>query len=127
MSNKEQLLALAEAIREGIELFPKQAYGNFWTDEKSACVLGAAIAIVLPEKYNEHKGFRGCHSRKWENELTYEMIDKFPILDCTFDDPTGQMNPFNLWTTMHWLNDEPNYWTREEIADWIETLAEEME
>jgi hypothetical protein len=104
-------MRLSEAIRLGAMLRP-QAKFHFFADGGS-CALGAAFeacgALVFPRS-----SFMGV-----------EGIRIFPILTALVEHPITK-SIGSLWLAIVWLN---NYdgWTRERIADWVETIEKEME
>lgn len=88
--------ALAEAIREGCKKLPRQVFGNMYEKKDGACVLGAAYStgIRLPE-----------------------MIS----VECPHcGNPPFDYDAMGVNLPAH-LNDF-HRWTREAIADWLDTL-----
>ena len=108
---------LAEAIRIGSKEVPQCAGFVFYDRDgkiASACALGAA-AIVIGALVD----YKSCESLAAYNALR----DAFPELTAHRSPPPSA--PFlQNWTLLNqiiWLNDCTD-WTREQIADWVESL-----
>jgi len=102
---RQGLHDLAEAIRKGCKVRPRQTFRHLRSGTDGACALGAvAAARKLPFRWNA-------------------LYNAFPVLEttvkvraathqCQFDDP-------NLFEAIVCLNDHMKL-SREEIADWLE-------
>ena len=88
-------MKLSEAMRLGALLGP-QAFGQFITKDGGGCAMGAAI--------------QACSGAAWPVLLTYATCPA-----CGEKNPAGAI-------IMH-LNDD-HRWTREQIADWVQTVEE---
>jgi len=94
---RPRLWEFADAIRRGCKLFPKQCRGALYRGIDAACALGAARAVGFDENRHEHAtAILGC-----------------PIETCGTD--------WFVHDMVTHLNDS-HHWTRERIADWLETL-----
>jgi hypothetical protein len=91
--------SLAEAIRLGCYHFPNQEFGEYY-GSRSACAIGAAASAlrILP------------------NDVDCPMILVCPIRPGC--ESLEAFVPINM--VVH-LNDD-HRWTRERIADWLDTL-----
>lgn len=101
-------MRLSEAMRLGAMLRP-QAYGAF-TDGVGTCAFGAA---------NEALGLDVNDSNGYEFEALISHKAKCPVVGC------GCRRRI-VATVVHHLNDE-HYWTREQIADWVESIERAQE
>lgn len=123
MSEKTELLKLASAMRAGIELFPEQCHGQLWSMRKidvyASCALGAVIgAIGLP--IDQTKGVD-----HYEDDLN-ERFKIRRLFDCPDWGECGEFEePESIWDMIAHLNDDPHLWTREQIANWLEEIAED--
>ena len=103
-------IRLSTAIRKGINRFPEQITQAYFKVNR-ACALGCAIYTVygVPDE-----------------SLIDELVDDFPELhqDEYHIKPTGEvqhkLNTDNLKDVIVSLNDDFG-WTREQIADWLES------
>jgi hypothetical protein len=106
---------LADAIRVGCKLRPRQIYGNYLRDNISgACALGAAMAVSqpIPPLPNKRKAY---------------IMRRFPILMSTNALHPERHDDFccaqsSLRDIIMDLNDS-FHWSRERIADWVESLG----
>jgi hypothetical protein len=90
---------LAEAIRRGCILLPVQCFGQEEINTDQACAIGAAI--------------RGGLRRELRNFGPFLNDSRCPVCD------EGETKDHYLVATH--LNDD-HRWTRERIADWLDTL-----
>ena len=117
---------LSEAIRLGATLRP-QARRSYFLSVRgviSSCALGAAAeACGVDVKFCEFSGVLSYNPVNLQ-----AMIDKrFPILLALAQDP--RLNDGGMVTLMDLvlkLNDAEG-WTRNQIADWIETIERQQE
>ncbi len=109
-------MRLSEAIRLGAMLRP-QTTGAIYKHGKS-CAWGAAWEAMGGDiEHWSHTMNMSSHSicmRFWP-ELNKEVID--PI--------GGDLR--KLYFVIEYLNDNPNCWTRERIADWVTTIESPTE
>jgi len=108
--NRYQLRTLVEAIREGSKLRP-QCYWRFYSNGGS-CVLGAAAEHMGKQEEIESKDISIC------NLWPVMNISHFHHQPC----PCCFHAHGSLSITVVELNDN-HRWTREQIADWLETLS----
>ena len=99
-------MKLSEAIRLGAMLGP-QAFGSLRTSDGATCAIGAAI---------EANGHRGVQT--WWNL----MSPGCPV-GCDASDQVFSTMILLSATIVH-LNDD-HHWTRECIADWVETVEDQ--
>lgn len=88
---------LAEAIREGCKKRPIQAFGTMWMNDNAACVLGAALEMHFQGRVHVARECPACGKPEKKG-----------------------FGPNGLCLLPH-LNDD-HRWTRERIADWLDTL-----
>jgi len=88
---------LAEAIRRGIAKAPKQCFGAINRGFNATCAIGAALDGGASE---------------------WGIAEPCPV--CGKGDDGGGVGPHCLALLAH-LNDD-HRWTRERIADWLDTL-----
>jgi len=106
-------MKLSEAIRLGCVLRP-QAWGCYLS-ERGSCALGAACEAV---------GVMAVDGNEPDYSLIapFPLIATFPILDVKFLHPESQeREPIPLLSIIVSLNDT-FIWTRERIADWVQTI-----
>lgn len=98
---------LAEAIRRGCALRPNQVRGVLLLGPGGACALGAALAALGRDK---------------DVAPSYRTLEgEFPQMDRRVIHPvTG--HDMNLTVAITTLNDDHD-WTREGIADWLDTIT----
>lgn len=102
---------LAEAIRLGITRRPQQSFGEYYRGRGASCALGAAYeGIFRLPAYAE-----GIHPHRLDR--LFECLD-FSITAC----PAGCRKRIPLGAMIVHLNDH-HEWTREQIADWVLSLA----
>ena len=107
------VMTLSEAIRLGTMCGP-QIFGDTWgKDGTGGCAMGAALYAI-----GEPRG--ACYSR---------VLQHWPITGNYVTHPvSGQI--MLVMSAIRLLNDE-HHWTREQIADWVETVegvtAEQVE
>jgi hypothetical protein len=104
-------MKLSEAIREGAAIRP-QAFGNYiditGTGQVCTCALGAAYEVIfghLPK--NDQPGLR------------QDLIGQCPDTGRLIQMPESIFEISVMQAIVH-LNDDEE-WTREEIADWLES------
>ena len=109
---------LSEYIRLGAMLRP-QAFGWFFKDGGS-CAIGGVLEASGLRAYEE--------MMKSGPELQDQILARFPLLSI---DVTHAQIPvksgwiYNVWSAIVTLNNEPNCWSRERIADWVEGIERE--
>ena len=104
--NESRQMKLSEAIRKGIEQFPEKAVGVLFENENAACALGCAIY----GRYGQANG----------RDYLPALIHDYPELMS--DAPPNPLFP-DVWLlqeVIEKLNDRV-FWTREQIADWLES------
>lgn len=100
-------MRLSEAIRLGSMMKP-QAFGNFYGPEReSSCALGAAFDACGMEVFGPDTKFDGPFGLEY-------FEDEYEIIACP-------VCGIAEWPTIGHLNDF-HRWTREAIADWVETI-----
>jgi hypothetical protein len=104
---------LAQAIREGAQARPEQAFGEYFHGRRASCALGAAYEGMYPLPSNA-EGIRPRHLERLFDCLEYTLRS------C----PKGCKKRLPLGAMILHLNDD-HQWTREEIAAWIEFRPEE--
>lgn len=105
-------MKLSEAIRLG-SMSTHQIYGMLVAGSgQRTCALGAAyFAVGILEEVLSCK---------------VDPFNKFPILKKIVNHPLNKNCKLQLFTVIMNLNDVC-CWTREEIADWVETIEKEIE
>ena len=103
---------LAEAIRIGILHRPTQSFGEYYKGRRSSCALGAAYEGL----YRLPADAEGIRPQRLDR--LFECLD-FTIRRC----PAGCIKRIPLGAMIVHLNDH-HRWSREQIADWVLTLAE---
>lgn len=111
-------MKLSTAIRKGCEQHPQDS-GRLFTEVNnvviSSCVLGAALVGVYGQD---------------GTALSYSELAKvFPLLEQPVNYPPGAEDFIaseSLSDVMIHLNDRAG-WTREKIADWVETVEDANE
>lgn len=115
-------MRLSEAIRLGAMLKPQGYTALVSSNGRRTCAIGAALdacghlhvqkSSELPFQWREHMAFRS------------------PCPDCGSDGfvywPDEEVNLGQALTTISHLNDE-HHWTREQIADWVESVERATE
>lgn len=96
-------MRLSEAIRLGSMLRP-QTRGSYGADGGS-CAIGAAAEAAGMNEY----------------PLFHELEARWPVLTEFVACPVTADTSGDVGTVILWLNDSHG-WTREAIADWVETL-----
>ena len=110
-------MKLSEAIRLGAMLRP-QTTGAIYKHGKS-CAWGAAWEAV------------GGDITHWDYSKGISSIsicqDYWPKLSLAYvpNPITGDTRP--IWSIIESLNDNPNCWTRERIADWVASIESHEE
>ena len=100
-------MKLSEAIRLGAMLKP-QGTGSTFGDK--TCALGAALEAV------------GCTDK---NSGWFPVYDIFPIARVSVQRPIDGERM--LLGTACWSTNDKYGWTREQIADWVETIEAQHE
>lgn len=109
-------MKLSEAIRLGSMLKP-QARGVFYNcDNKSTCANGAALDAIGALDTDEE-----CSSLN-----NTRLCEAFPLAAATGHGCPVCGTPQTIGGEFYWviahLNDSIHKWTREQIADWVETI-----
>jgi hypothetical protein len=108
-------LTLSQAIREGAKLRP-QAFSLYFQHQKDgtvcSCALGAAAEAVL--------GITDIQKTDGE-----DIYDHFPELASAKQVTTPNKTTTFLRDAIVYLNDQMR-WTREQIADWVETIENQV-
>lgn len=107
-------LQLSEAIRLGAMLKP-QAFGAV-VKNGGSCALGAALEAV-----------GACKSAA--DGWAEEVFDRWPIACRTVDYPGVNFGGDRrvLLGSACWILNDADNWTREQIADWVETIEAQAE
>jgi hypothetical protein len=120
-------MKLSEAIREGAkETFPGTV-AMFSLRSSSgaleACALGAAYygRFGNPTKPEDFRGWDGRIRPSAEAPFYKQLSAQWPELLTEVEYPLGLI-PGQLQKAIYMLNDNHN-WTREQIADWVESLG----
>ena len=109
-------MKLSDAVRLGSMMKPQAFFGN---DNAGTCALGAAAeAVGIPHHY----------SGKNYNDPDYGKLRmEFPILSIERDCPCGVCTfKGRLLMDIIWFLNDTHRWTRERIADYIETVEAVM-
>ena len=104
---------LAQAIREGAQARPDQAFGEYFQGRHASCALGAAYEGMYPLP-SDAAGIRPRHLERLFDCLEYTLRS------C----PKGCKKRLPLGAMILHLNDD-HQWTREAIAEWVALPAEE--
>lgn len=101
-------MKLSEAMRKGLEIRPVQTKGWIWYGSDAACAVGTIAAGL---------GYDGLMMDEWFNKLVavYPQLTT-RLINCKTHNET-------LWVTIVEMNDKRGK-TREEIADWLESIGE---
>lgn len=102
---------IAAAIRRGIAMRPKQAFREFFVGNDASCALGAAF-----------DGFGTFDSPEALASAVCCSIEGYVSVPSA----TGEHRTRCLDDAIAYLNDE-RCWSRERIADWLETLDPQQE
>ena len=104
---------LAAFIRDGMTKRTDQAFGDYFSGQNASCALGAAYEGMyrLPQQAG---GLRPTKDLEWFFDCLEGSLRKCPGgNDCH--------KQLSLAAIMVHLNDD-HRWTREDIAQWLETL-----
>ncbi len=102
-------MKLSEAIRLGAMMNPQCFNARRGDDGRSSCALGSALdAIGKPEAH-------------YMDVINFWPESQFDVIDPI------ESKPMMLLSVIRSLNDVPNCWTRERIADWVETVETAQE
>ncbi len=119
-------MRLSEAIRLGAMLRPRQA---FWTlyepDIDATCALGAAADAIGILDTTTSNAFivRATAPQEWRGVAT-RLVD-CPVCEGPFDPPPAfGYRACDVQSAIVHLNND-HRWSRERIADWVETLEGE--
>lgn len=107
-------MKLSEAMREGAKLRP-QGFGSYFqpvAGDFFSCAIGAAYEGIVG-KLDKRPDY--MRSETIEHEAAFDMFDVEVI------NPVRNIRR-NLHETIACLNDDEK-WTREQIADWLETIG----
>ncbi len=112
-------MKLSEAMRLGAILRP-QCVGRLFSSNGESCAMGAVIEACGIEDKNPH-----CTVAIWNT-----TIERFPMLAWghsrfVFPEMGGAYRG-DLWDAIVALNNV-HKWTRERIADWVETIECQQE
>jgi hypothetical protein len=107
-------MKLSEAIRLGAMMKP-QGVGWLLRDGKT-CAIGAALDAV------------GAFGARTQSSIGYDLAEKRwgDILRLKAGHPSCEPTIEEVWAVVQNLNDYCG-WTREQIADWIETIERRAE
>ncbi|MGD9904799.1 MAG: hypothetical protein AB7U83_15150 [Vicinamibacterales bacterium] len=107
--NPEIEQALAEAIRNGADRRPEQAFGDYFHGRHASCALGAA-----------YEGMFRLPANMEGRRPTKDLEEYFDCLDGTVRRCPGEAcrKVLTLAALIVHLNDE-HRWTREQIAAWV--------
>jgi hypothetical protein len=122
------MMKLSEYVRLGAMLRP-QVYGALFKNGGS-CAMGGVLEASGIRAYNENLGPWG--------ELLRASEKTFPLLSVRRKFPEGAIVPnwvsfedknemATVWNVIACLNNKPNYWTRERIADWVQTIEDQQQ
>ena len=104
-------MRLSDAIREGIKKRKYQVFGSFRDNKGGTCAIGAANDAGWSWGRQEYPpGFYACPSCKLDTHTTL----------CFVKGTTENQGIYSYEMVQH-LNDD-HRWTREAIADWLDTL-----
>lgn len=107
-------MKLSTAIRDGAKFRP-QAFsgpGGIYQSVTSCAIVAALEAVT------------GSIDRAVRLYWTHNAdVGLFPVLDCEVTDPTCASKQDTLWHVITELNDGKK-WSRERIADYVETVEE---
>ena len=110
-------IKLSEAIREGIKFYPEKWRGDFFAvtqeGKRAACALGCAVYGRL--------GVQEIHDLSELTDVYPELADDHPILPDQLKGPLA-IKTWLLKDEIIYRNDHLHN-TREEIADWLESLG----
>lgn len=108
-------MKLSEAIRLGAMLKPQGR--ELYIDAGKTCAVGAALdAIGVLDWFLA----QGGDPTDWFPELSRD-INRPPNSRCPISGCDDSDARFNIASTIFHLNDD-HRWTREQIADWVETI-----
>ena len=108
---REDQIALAEAIAEGVRRRPRQAFGEYFSDDGGSCALGAAYEGSYPLPRDPQ-----------EAHVIRPRLDRDRLFDCLENVrrrcPVGCNKRLPLNAIILHLNDD-HHWTREQIVEWL--------
>lgn len=110
----------SEAIRLGAMMSPGQAYGELRDSNGNTCARGAAMDAI---------GILDGWIRGRDITAFQKMESQFPIEKAPASCPLCKGSwayPYDVITAVVHLNNE-HKWTRQQIADWVETKERELE
>ena len=104
---REDQLELADAIAAGAQRRPRQAFGEYFSEEGGSCALGAAYegAYALPRETD--------HTIRPRLHRIFDCLENVRRR-C----PVGCNKRLPLNAIILHLNDD-HHWTREQIVDWL--------
>lgn len=111
----KQFCSMSEAIREGAKIRP-QGVGTFFAAGKT-CALGAGAEAI---GFSERALSMGCFEDLTQLYSYLKSIGTCPVPECK-ELSSGTI----IGRVVTHLNDE-HLWTREAIADWLETEEEKL-
>lgn len=97
-------MKLSEAIRLGAMLKPQGFGVGAFYSSVATCAMGAALDAL------------GAHSDDWATE----MCARYQVLSIEGSCP--ECDKFERVISRIWHLNDTHRWTREQIADWVETL-----
>jgi hypothetical protein len=107
---------LAQAIRLGCALRPRQGFGKFLRDDDRACALGAVLAAngIIPSPAKRRALLLKLHPA-----LSIKL--KFPPRIKWRYTEAKRSDPLPMIEVIAGLNDDFR-WSRERIANWLDSL-----
>jgi hypothetical protein len=111
-------IRLSEAIREGAKIRPQSFVSFFEVMDGctlGSCALGAAVEAVRGAPVPDHAVHYQLPDFIQDNFARVNEVVNCPIEGCPHQ-------PVELMYMIMELNDA-HYWTREQIADWLESLG----
>lgn len=109
-------MKLSQAIRNGAKLRPQARLAFFYAGK--SCALGAAYEGYYGSTNTSMEEVADCLSRRFP--VLRLLLNKSQVPSCIEGDGKDQYLLNNVVTT---LNDYKG-WTREQVADWVETFEE---
>ncbi|HXJ11752.1 MAG TPA: hypothetical protein VNH19_05710 [Candidatus Limnocylindrales bacterium] len=111
------MMKLSEAIRLGAMLRPQGFHNYFYHDGSGSCALGSAAeaaGLFNADNFEEHVN------------KSQTLTSAFPLLPQFVPHPHSAFRGrrMSLDTIVPCLND--NGWTRERIADWVQTIEDSL-
>lgn len=120
----ETNLRLSEAIRLGSMLGP-QSFGTLFCEDGGSCALGAALRAIGSD-ISPHWKAIGPKLPLLLARADHPFNDAIQSVYVSRVDQQSEVYEGTLWSVIVSLNNT-HRWTRERIADWVETIEREME